>query len=202
MSKRIGKENEEPRKRARLSEGKAVLSDNQASRVEHAAESTKMTSKQAINAFKHVLQNAKRVGEYSVSGEATELPVLPNLHVKNFGLVSLPLNDSQANDLIKICAQAPFGRNQLTLIDKSVRDTYQLDPSQIDIKHPDWTRQLNLLVERVANEMGCSNLNVKAKLYKMLLYKKDGHFLKHRDTEKKKHVCYSSDSASVCLHRR
>jgi hypothetical protein len=69
-----------------------------------------------------------------------------------------------------------------------VRDSFQLDPSQIKINHPDWTRQLNVLVQRVAKEMGCLNRNVSAKLYKMLLYKKGGHFLKHRDTEKEKNM--------------
>ena len=44
------------------------------------------------------------------------------------------------------------------------------------------------MVERVAKEMGCFNKNVIAKLYKMLFYKKDGHFLKHRDTEKEKNM--------------
>jgi len=69
-----------------------------------------------------------------------------------------------------------------------VRDSYQLDPSQFEIKHPNWTCQLNVLVERIAKEMGCFNKNVIAKLYKMLFYKKEGHFLKHRDTEKEKNM--------------
>ena len=97
MSKRANKENEEPLtgpKKARLNE--TALNQNQAEQA------TKMSSKQAIDAFKCVLQNTKNHGDYSVSGEATELPALPNLHVKNFGPVSLPLNDSQANDLIKV----------------------------------------------------------------------------------------------------
>ena len=129
-----------------------------------------MNSKKAIKLLKATLKNAQSSGEFSVSGEAAELPVLTNLHVKNVGFVSLPLYDSQAKNLIKVnyfdalfnaikflinisikvCAQAPFGRDQLTLVDKNVRDSYQLDPSQIEIKHPDWTRQLNLLVERIA----------------------------------------------------
>ena len=99
MSKRDNKENEEPLtvpKKARLSASETALNENQAEKA------TKMTRKQAINGFKCVLKNIKNYGEYSVSGEATELPHLPNLHVKNFGPVSLPLNDSQANDLLKV----------------------------------------------------------------------------------------------------
>ena len=99
MSKRGNKENEEPLsgpKKARLSASKT------ASNINQAEQATKMTSKQAIDAFKCVLKNTKNHGEYSVSGEATELPALPNLHVKNFGPVSLPLNDSQANELLKV----------------------------------------------------------------------------------------------------
>ncbi len=61
---------------------------------------------------------------------------------------------------------------------------------------PDWTRQLNVLVQRVAKEMGCLNRNVSAKFYKMLLYKKGGHFLKNRETEKEK-ISYSLCSSDI-----
>ena len=52
--------------------------------------------------FKTILQNAQSSGEFSVSEEATELPALPHLYVQNFGLVPLPLNELQAEHLIRV----------------------------------------------------------------------------------------------------
>ena len=61
-----------------------------------------MVGKQAIEGFKIILQNTANSGDFSVSGEAVELPVLPHLHVKNVGLISLPLTEPQVKDLIKV----------------------------------------------------------------------------------------------------
>ena len=99
----------------------------------------------------------------------------------------MPVDDHSANDLIKVCEQAPFGLKYETLVDRNVRDTYQLDSSLIQIKNPDWETGLAKLVDRVAEALGTTR-KVEAKLYKLLLYKEGGHFKKHRDTEKEKNM--------------
>lgn len=129
------------------------------------------------------LKKTKSTGQYAFDGVASELPPLLGLEIKNFGPVSLPLYEEQAEKLIKVCEQAPFGRNEKTLLDTNVRDSYQLDPSHVKIKNPTWNVKLNELVARIAKGLGCLS-DIEAKLYKLLLYKKGGHFLKHRDTEK------------------
>ena len=87
MTKRIetNQESEQISKRSRLIEQEEI-----------------MDSKKAIQKFKEILKNAQTTGEYSVSGEASELPIIPNIHVNNFGPISFPLNDLQANDLFKV----------------------------------------------------------------------------------------------------
>ena len=95
--KEINKENEDPgaiSKKAKI--------NNQTKLAKECMSSNKMSSKEAIKAFKAILKNSSASGEYSVSGEAKELPVLPGLHVKNIGPISLPLNETMANDLIKV----------------------------------------------------------------------------------------------------
>ena len=62
----------------------------------------KMSSKKAIKQLKATLENVESSGDFSVSGEATELPTLPNIHIKNIGPISFPIGDSQANELIKV----------------------------------------------------------------------------------------------------
>ncbi len=59
--------------------------------------------KSEIKSFKSILKNLLNSnGEFSVSGEATELPAFPIVHVENLGIISLPLIDSQANEVIKV----------------------------------------------------------------------------------------------------
>ena len=59
-----------------------------------------------------------------------------------------------------------------------------MDASEIELKNPEWNRQLQLLVEKIGKELGCVGKNIEAKLYKLLLYTTGGHFLKHKDTER------------------
>jgi hypothetical protein len=68
-------------------------------------------------------------------------------------------------------------------VDTNVRDSYQLEPAMIEVKHPKWHAQLDKLVNQVTTELGCYG-SIEAKLYKLLIYKAGGHFVKHRDTEK------------------
>ena len=143
------------------------------------------TSLKQIKTIQQLLSSANSLGECSVGGEANELPVMLGLHIKQIGHVSLPLTPNQAESLAKVCKQAPYGLKYDTVYDKTVRDTYQLDPSEIEIKNETWNENLDKLVEKVAKDLGCSG-KVKANLYKMLLYEKGGHFKKHRDTEKEK----------------
>ena len=90
------------------------------------------------------------------------MPVSHGITITKFGELQTPISDKQAKELMKICSPAPFGLEYKTIIDKKVRDTYQLNPSQIKITNPEWNRQLDVLVERVSKELGCNGkLNFK-----------------------------------------
>lgn len=129
----------------------AAAADNQ--------EADRIPTKTEIDAnFKTLnecLRNLSKCGDYSVDGEASEMPKIVGLEVKDFGPVSLPLRDPQASALINLCQKAPYGYNQKTLIDQNVRDSYQLDPSRVEITNPEWHVKLNDLVARVAKGLGC-----------------------------------------------
>lgn len=85
---------------------RVVLGDNQAVQMEEDVSTEpvptvkpKVTTSQT---FKSILQRTLSSGKYSVSGEADELPMYPNIHVNNFGPISLPLNESQAIELLNV----------------------------------------------------------------------------------------------------
>jgi len=136
--------------------------------------------------IRDTLKEIKFFGKFSVDGEAIELPMDPKISINGYGDLTVPLTGENAESLLKICDQAPFGLNYDTLIDKTVRDTHQLHPSSIEIKNPEWNSQLKLLVNRISKELIGNGAQVEAILYKLLLYKTGGHFRKHKDTEKEK----------------
>lgn len=138
-----------------------------------------------LDTFKIHLKNVKSSGEFSSGGQAKTLPFDMGLSVEDIGPIKFPLNKSQAEQLIQKCTQAPFGLKEKTLLDKSVRDTLQLDPSLIKISNPIWNTGIKELVSNIRFELGCSG-EIEAVPYKFLLYKTGGHFKKHKDTEKEK----------------
>ena len=85
--------------------------------------------------------------------------------------------ETQAKELIKISNRAPFGRGEQTIVDTSVRCTWQLNPSQFSINNPNWEKSLNTLSSKLRTELGCSErMTVTYELYKMLLYEPGGFF--------------------------
>ena len=124
-------------------------------------------------------------GDFACSGYLPEL-CLPGLVVENIGHISLPVQDEQAKKIIEVAKKAPFGLGSKTLVDETVRKTWQLDPNQITIKNEHFLAGVENVVASVKKHLGCDKKTVQANLYEVLLYEKGGHFKAHRDTEKEK----------------
>lgn len=122
-------------------------------------------------------------GDFACSGFLPDL-CLPGLVIESVGHISLPVQDEQAQKIFELAKKAPFGLGDQTLIDEAVRKTWQLDPNQITIKNELFLAGIENVVSSVKKLLGCDKKAVKAKLYKVLLYEKGGHFKAHRDTEK------------------
>ncbi|KAL8938341.1 MAG: hypothetical protein Q9216_003942 [Gyalolechia sp. 2 TL-2023] len=112
--------------------------------------------------------------------------VNPGISVEPIGIVRLPLSQEDANSLVQASQKAPFGKGNQTLVDESVRKTWQIDAEKIQYLNSGWQRCLDQTVERVAQELGVAggSTNVRAEFYKMLLYEPGAMFKPHQDTEK------------------
>ena len=116
----------------------------------------------AYKALGERLQKAatSKLKTFSMSGEASDMPILLGLHVKGFGGVSLPLADPQATELIKLCKlssrpqQAKKTVNTRRAATKSDEASYELDAEQIEIKNAGWNTKLKELVSRINREYG------------------------------------------------
>ena len=123
------------------------------------------------------LKSVKRPGLYAAGGEtAMPLPAI-TLAEEPDAVLGLPLCEAQAKHLIELASRAPFGRGEQTIVDTSVRCTWQLNPAQFSITNPQWEKKLQLLLSTVKTELGCdTKMKVTCQLYKLLLYEPGGHF--------------------------
>ncbi|EGZ25982.1 hypothetical protein PHYSODRAFT_487033, partial [Phytophthora sojae] len=123
-------------------------------------------------------------GEYSFGGQAATLPAVPGLYVDGVGLVPVPLTEEHATKLIATCDKSPFGKRLSTMMDESVRKSWQLAPDQVEIKNPMWQNGIATFTEIIADRLGYKGVPMQCLLYKLLVYGEGGHFVKHQDTEK------------------
>ena len=122
------------------------------------------------------LKSVAKPGDFACGG-VVSLP-LPGLCIEGVdGILGLPLCELQARAVIEQCCQAPYGRGEQTIVDTSVRKTWQLNPSKVTILNPEWEERLDDLVLQVKKELGCaSTARIACKLYKLLLYEEGGFF--------------------------
>jgi hypothetical protein len=128
-----------------------------------------------------VLQSVQRPGDFFVSGRVS-LPA-PRLVVDRVGEISLPVLPAQVEQLIAEAERAPYGRGEKTLLDTTVRRTWQIAPQRVAFRGKQWEETLGRVVTRA-----CAGLGVEepaaAGLYKLLVYDPGSFFISHRDTEK------------------
>lgn len=131
--------------------------------------------------FASCLTTVRRSGDFWVSG--TALLGLPSLEVDGVGPIALPLLPLQAEQLISYGDAAPFGRGEATIIDQSVRRSWQIGPGGVHIGGRHWEATLAAIVARAGEGLGISD-PVDAMFYKLLIYDEGSFFVGHRDTEK------------------
>jgi hypothetical protein len=124
---------------------------------------------------------ATRSSNYCVAGC---LPAVdPRIEVDGLGAVTLPIKRGVAQELVAACRVAPYGKGTRTLVDRSVRNTFELDPTKFRLGE-EWNAAVGGAVRLAAEQLGLPAERVEARLYKLLVYEKGGFFLPHRDSEK------------------
>jgi hypothetical protein len=104
------------------------------------------------------------------------------LFVHGVGDIGVPLQEEQARQLIAQSRQAPYGKGSETIVDTSVRNTWELDASQFEFRNPAWSRVLDKCIAQVGLSLGISS-PITAELYKMLIYEKGAMFKSHTESD-------------------
>jgi predicted 2-oxoglutarate/Fe(II)-dependent dioxygenase YbiX len=136
---------------------------------------------EAMRELQDLLDGLGESIEFATSGILA--PVLPGLEVEGVGSIGTPISPADAKRLIAHASQAPYGRGEETIVDTSVRNVWQIEPSQLVPRNAEWNSHLASIVAEVKEVFGIRH-KVEAKLYKLLIYKKGSCFTAHRDTEK------------------
>lgn len=130
-----------------------------------------------------LLSTVQRPGDFFASGRL-ELPI-PRLIVDDVGQIALPLLPTQAEQLIAQAERSPYGRGAATIVDTSVRRTWQIRPDRMRVGGKHWQATLDRAVALAAEGLGVDE-PVSATLYKLLIYETGSFFVSHRDTEKER----------------
>jgi 2OG-Fe(II) oxygenase superfamily len=103
------------------------------------------------------------------------------LTVAGAGPISFPVKAPQAKRMIATARPARFGRGEQTLMDLSVRDTWEITPDQVTLTGLDW----DAILAEVRDELGLpARARLRAEPHALLVYGKGQFFLPHRDSEK------------------
>jgi hypothetical protein len=118
---------------------------------------------------------------------ARRTAVADDLHVevKGFGRLRFPISRTAAQRLCKLARPARFGRGEQTLLDKRVRDTWEIPKSRVKIDRRRWNRTLVPMLDGLRSDLGLPDgCRLKAELHAVLVYSPGQFFLRHRDSEK------------------
>jgi hypothetical protein len=127
------------------------------------------------------ISQATRSAKFCVAGC---LPVNdPGIEIDGLGAIKLPLQRGMAKKLVGQCQVAAYGKGTQTLVDRKVRNTFELDPQKFRLSQ-EWNSAVARAAQLAAEQLGLPGEQVEARLYKLLVYEKGGFFLPHRDSEK------------------
>ena len=140
------------------------------------------TQKNFNSELEQILESIGRPGEYFSHGRLT-CP-MPRLEIDGIGMLSFPVPEFQARQLIGFADQAPYGKGEQTLVDTSVRNCWEIAPEKFSLGGKGWNSTLQEMLGLAAEGLGCNSAHLRAEIYKLLIYEAGGFFLPHRDTEK------------------
>ncbi|KAI8262579.1 hypothetical protein K4K58_000483 [Colletotrichum sp. SAR11_239] len=127
------------------------------------------------------LNGIKSVGDIA---NFTRYPTFANPGLKIEGHPAFPLllTPSDAEVIKAACREAPFGKGEDTVVDTSVRKTWELNHTQFQLVNPEWAGFLQKIYLTAAGGLGLTDVSVKP--HKLLLYEEGSFFKRHKDSEK------------------
>jgi hypothetical protein len=108
----------------------------------------------------------------------------PYITLQDGSSIMLPLSAQDARRIIAASHEAPFGKGKATIVDETIRKTWELNAEDFSIRNPSFRSQLNNVLGSVSEGLGIEHADTEVQLYKLLLYEPGAHFTPHKDSEK------------------
>lgn len=134
--------------------------------------------------IREIIDNIKGDTNFAVSG--TSSFIIPGLNIEGIGEIGFPLQKEIAEKIISKAHQAPFGKGAATIMDTTIRNTWEIDAAQIKFTNIKWKQKLNNILNNVKGGLSLEEEDINASFYKLLLYEAGGFFKPHKDSEKEK----------------
>lgn len=107
------------------------------------------------------------------------------IEVTGVGELGLPVTAAQAKQLRLVARPAKYGHRDRTILDRQVRDTWEVPRSRARIDKRRWNRTLRPMLDTIRDDLGLpSERSLDAQLHSMLLYEPGQFFAAHQDSEK------------------
>lgn len=126
--------------------------------------------------LEELLSGVEQDGDFVAKGEVYEPP--PLMHLDRFGYMPYPLTSVVAPLVLPHATAAPYGRGDETIVDESVRKSWQIDAESLTLEEA-WEDTLFEIVTHACAGLGVEG-DVEANLYKMLIYEEGGFFASPR----------------------
>ena len=132
---------------------------------------------------------AESLGEVTSDGSFSVRRTAPvddlAIRIRGVGELTLPVAAAQAKEMRLIARPAKYGRGEETLLDRRVRDTWEVPRSRVNIDKRRWNQTLLPTLDQVRSDLGLPDgCRLKAELHSMLVYEPGQFFAPHQDSEK------------------
>lgn len=105
--------------------------------------------------------------------------------MQGLGRIRLPVSRSQAETFCRLARPARYGQGEKTLLDRRVRDTWEIPRDRVKIDRRRWKRTLLPVLEELRPDLGLADgCRLEAELHSFLVYGPGQFFLPHQDSEK------------------
>ena len=107
------------------------------------------------------------------------------IEVTGVGELGFPVTTAQAKQLRLVARPAKYGHGDQTILDRRVRDTWEVPRSRVRIDKRRRNRTLRPTLDAIRDDLGLpSGSSLEAQLHSMLLYEPGQFFAGHQDSEK------------------
>ena len=107
------------------------------------------------------------------------------LEVRGVGPIRLPVSQAQARQLCQVARPARYGRGEHTILDRRVRDTWEIPKTRVKIDARRWNKTLRPALDRLGRDLGLPDgSELRGELHSMLVYARGQFFVQHQDSEK------------------